>query len=106
MDLEAINEPSQPPGSDYKAEKEQKAYFAEHTRKQRVKTTLNYIFIAFIILTSLVAMVVICIRLIHLVLPPHLQWLTNDQIQGIDKIFFSGAIGGFLVNYFKKANGE
>jgi len=104
MDLGAINEPSLPIEGDQRAKKELTEFFSEHRRKERVKNTLNWIFIGFIIVTAFIAISVISIRLIHLVLPANKQWLTNDQVQGIDKLFFSGAIGGFLASYFKKSN--
>ncbi|MBP7557221.1 MAG: hypothetical protein KA821_13185 [Chitinophagaceae bacterium] len=52
----------------------------------------------------MVATVGIAIRLLHLILPESNKWLTDEQIQGIDKLFLSGAIGGLLTSYFKKSN--
>lgn len=103
MNLGAINEPSIPEG-DYKAQKEQREVFSDHRRKERVRNTLNWIFIGFISITGVIAVSVISIRLAHLVLPQKNQWLSNDQVQVIDKVFFSGAIGGFLATYYKKVN--
>ena len=92
------------PSEDYKAKQERDKYFGEHKRKERVKNVMNWVFISFIIIVSAVATYAICIRLIHLALSANQQWLTAEQVQSIDKLFFSGAIGGLLVGYFKKAN--
>jgi hypothetical protein len=101
--LDAIKELSHP-SEDSKAKQERDKYFGEHKRKERVKNVMNWVFIVFIIIVSVIATGIICIRLIHLALPAHIQWLTVEQQQGIDKLFFSGAIGGLLVSYFKKSN--
>lgn len=45
---------------------------------------------------------VLLIRVWHLVTPESLQWLGTEHIQEIDKIIFSGAIGGFVGSNFKK----
>lgn len=103
--LNAIRAEAAPPlGGDHTAQDELRAKFHDGKRKERVKNVMNWVFIGFIIVASMIAVSVIAIRLIHLVLPAKQQWLTVDQIQGIDKLFFSGAIGGFLVNYFKRTN--
>ena len=49
-------------------------------------------------------MLVFIIRIIHLVLPPYILWLDADQIQVIDKMLFSGVIGGLITKYFEKLN--
>jgi hypothetical protein len=90
--------------ADYKAKQERDKQFGEHKRKERVKNVMNWIFIGFVIMSSAIAIYVICIRLIHLALPSDKYWLTVEQLQGIDKLFFSGAIGGLLVGYFKKVS--
>jgi hypothetical protein len=104
INLGAISEPVLPIQTDRRAEEEKRANFSDLTRKERVKNVLNWVFIVFIIVASTIAVTVIAIRLVHLILPESNQWLTNEQIQGIDKLFFSGAIGGFIATYFKKSS--
>ncbi|MFT3676973.1 MAG: hypothetical protein QM781_13850 [Chitinophagaceae bacterium] len=102
--LRLITEPPSLPRNDRKARKELDAYFNEQLRKERLKNVINWLFIFFIITAAVVATLGIAIRLLHLILPESNKWLTDAQIQGIDKLFFSGAIGGLLTSYFKKSN--
>ena len=100
--LDSITEPLVLPAKDNKiARKELQNKYGE---LNRTKNVLNWVFIGFIIIASAIAIITISLRLGHLALPEKWQWLTSDQIQGIDKLFFSGAIGGFIGSYFKKAN--
>jgi hypothetical protein len=102
--LDAIRESAPPITGDDIAENERSALYADHRRKQRVKNVLNWVFIVFVVITSIIAISIVSVRLLHLALPAGRQWLTADQIQSIDKLFFSGAVGGFLVSYFKRAS--
>ena len=104
--LDTVQERIQPDFFDTIGKKELKSKYDELNRTERVKNVLNWVFILFIVIISSVAILTVAIRLMHLGLPPERQWLTVDQIQGIDKLFFSGAIGGLLVNYVKKVNGN
>jgi thiamine pyrophosphokinase len=101
MDLDSIKE-TNPPATDKKAEQELKVFFSEQNREENVKKAVNVVFVIFIILISTVGIVVIGSRLLHLILPLHNQWLSIEQLQSIDKLFFSGAIGGFIGNQFRK----
>lgn len=102
--LRYITEPPPLVHNDKRARKELDAYFNEQLRKERLKDVINWLFIFFIITAAVVATLGIAIRLLHLILPESNKWLTEEQIQGIDKLFFSGAIGGLLTSYFKKSN--
>lgn len=102
--LRFITEPPPVICNDKRARKELDAYFNEQLRKERLKNVINWLFIFFIITAAVVATVGIAIRLLYLILPEINKWLTDEQIQGIDKLFFSGAIGGLLTSYFKKSN--
>jgi hypothetical protein len=101
--LDAITEETNIP-EDPTSKKERDKYYGEHKRKERFKNVMNWVFICFIIIISIVATGTIGVRIVHLILPPDRQWMSAEQIQGIDKLFFSGAIGGILVSYFKKVN--
>jgi hypothetical protein len=100
--VNTVQESTEPCLNDVIAGKELKNKFGELNRAERVKNVLNWVFIIFIIIVSAIVIVTIAVRLLHLGLPLTRQWLTSEQIQGIDKLFFSGTIGGFLVNYVKK----
>ena len=83
---------------------EEKKLYGKERRKDKEQQALHYIFLVFVWAISIVGIATIGIRIAHLALPAKFQWLTIEQIQGIDKIFFSGAVGGFIVNYFKKTS--
>lgn len=105
QELDTIREPIQP-RNDTIAKKELQIKYGEFNRSERIKNVSNWVFIGFIIIASSIAIGTIAIRLLHFALPEKNQWLTVQQIQGIDKLFFSGAIGGFIGSYFKKANNQ
>lgn len=81
---------------------EQERLFSQNRRDESIKNALNRVFVWLIWAGFLGFFAVLMIRMAHLILPQHLQWLTPDQIQNIDKIIFSGAIGGFVGRYFKR----
>lgn len=47
-------------------------------------------------------LITFAIRLGHLILPAGMRWLSAEDLQGIDKIIFSGALGGFVGRFFDK----
>ncbi|MEJ8756376.1 hypothetical protein WG947_05185 [Pontibacter sp. H259] len=69
--------------------------------KTREHKSLSWIFVIFIWLVGVAFVLVVFCRLLHFVLPTGTLWLTKVQIQEIDKILFSGSIGGILVGYLK-----
>lgn len=48
------------------------------------------------------ALVIGVCRLIHLIAPSHLCWMTAAQIQSIDSILTSGLVGGLIGRYANK----
>jgi cobalamin biosynthesis protein CobD/CbiB len=88
------------------AQQELRKTWSKNRREESEKNILHYGILALIVCVSLVAIVAICCRLVHLILPDHIQWLTEMQVQSIDKLFFSSAIGGFVVNYLKKSGND
>lgn len=94
----------QPHPNDKIAVKELQKKYGEMNRSERTNNVLNWVFVVFLLIASSVAIGTIAVRLAHFALPEPLQWLTGEQIQGIDRLFFSGAIGGFIGSYFKNAN--
>jgi hypothetical protein len=101
--LNSIEEPKIISNDDL-AKQELKAQFGKTNRNEKTKKILHKIFLAFVYCVSIVGIIIVCIRLIHLVINKDFQWLSEEQIQSIDKLFFSGAIGGFIANYVKKAS--
>ncbi len=74
----------------------------QQKRDETSKNHLHYAFVCFIWVGFSLLALVFMIRVIHFILPSPFQWLDATQIQGIDKLIFSGAIGGFVGRYFKR----
>lgn len=104
--VNTVQELERPKNDDDISRKELKNKFGELNRAERVKNVFNWVFIIFIIIVSTIVIITVAVRLLHLGLPVSRQWLTVEQIQEIDKLFFSGTVGGLLGNYVKKINGQ
>jgi hypothetical protein len=104
--VNTVQEPLETNIDDTIARKELKNKFGELNRSERVKNVFNWAFIIFIIIVSAIVIITVAVRLLHLALPVHRHWLSAEQIQSIDKLFLSGTVGGLLVNYVKKINGQ
>lgn len=76
--------------------------YNDEKRKDGMKTAVHNVFLYFIKFAFGSFVVILGIRLLHLILPLHCHWLEADQIQGIDKLVFSGAIGGFIGRHLNK----
>jgi hypothetical protein len=96
MNIDLVKEISPLP-EDKKANREDKEFY----RSENLKDLLHRILLIFIAVAFSCLIVVFIIRLFHLVAPLCWHWLSEDQVQGVDKIFFSGAIGGILGGYLK-----
>lgn len=105
LDLQAISEAA-PPSNIYvgnSEELERQAIEGDHKRAQQKKWHLQRIVLIFYYIAFSLVILLIAPRVLHLVLPCDCQWLTDEQIQGIDKLLFSGAIGSFIGSYLKKS---
>lgn len=103
FDLNKIRE-SKPKTIDHQAQQEAEAIFNESKRKEGLKNAFHKIMISIVWVGFSMFLVVFIIRVLHFILPLHYQWLSNEQVQGIDKLLFSGALGGFLGKYFNRLN--
>lgn len=79
---------------------------------QREKTSLSWVFLTFVWVAGIAFVYVATTRILHFALPvdesykifgfiPFHTWLAKEQIQEIDKILFSGSVGGVLATYAK-----
>ncbi|MGV3630915.1 MAG: hypothetical protein ACO1O6_06905 [Bacteroidota bacterium] len=84
------------------AQQELRNQYEDKANKQDFKKALHIIGKIAVFGFAIIAGIVISIRLSHLCLPGKWQWLDKGQIENIDHLFFSGAIGGFIANYYKK----
>lgn len=106
VDLTDIAEPIGLNNNDQMAKNEDENLYKKNAdrRSDRFKTALHRCSIGLIYSVSIVGIIAICIRILHMVMPSDCQWLTVTQIQEIDKLFFSGAIGGFIASYMRRMN--
>lgn len=81
--------------------KDEMAEYAKSDAKRanREKNTFHYIKLIAIYVIAIAVGAIFLIRVAHFVLPTNCQWITNTNLQAIDKYFFSGAIGGALAKY-------
>ena len=70
-------------------------------RHDKLKGVFHWVVVWGIRVAFFIFLAVFLIRVLHLVLPTCNRWLTDDDIQGIDKLFFSGTIGGVIGRYIK-----
>jgi hypothetical protein len=96
MDIDLVTGPGQV-SEDKKSKTEDKEFY----RNEKLKDHLHKILTIFIYIAFSFLMLVFTVRLTHIVVPANWQWLMEDQVHSIDKIFFSGAIGSMLGGYFK-----
>ena len=79
---------------------------ADGRRNEATKATIHGLILILLRIAFYSACIVLVVRASHLVIPQCWSWLCEDQIQSIDKIFFSGALGGIIGRYanhvFKK----
>jgi len=87
-----IKEPS-PPSIDDKASKEVDYLFLENKRKNELLTVAHKITLVLLVITVAIIVIVGGLRLIHLILPDHCKWLTNEDIMKIDEFFIHGTFG-------------
>ena len=105
-DLSIIQEsaPSTNVPSDKKAELETKKYEGSVKRQEGMKNAIHQVFIVFVYIAFGIFVIVFMARVLHMIFPENWQWLSAEQVQEIDKLIFSGAIGGFIGRYFKRFN--
>lgn len=88
-------------GSDTLAKKEKKDLEGDAKRVEEFKEAFHKIFIWTVRILFGLGIAVVIVRIYHLLAPYSWQWLCETQISNLDKILFSGAIGGFVGKYFK-----
>lgn len=81
--------------------KEDSKLFEEENKREKNKHK-HRIFIGSLYLLWALAIIIVLIRFYHFMMPVTWYWLDADQIQALDKLVFSGAIGTLLGRYGKK----
>lgn len=90
--------------------KEQNALFgeADRRRNEEAKQTLHSAFIWLLRVAAFLFVIVLVVRGLHFIIPDSSSsgwihgWLTETQLQNIDKAFFSGALGALLTRHIKQ----
>lgn len=92
------------------AKAEGKDLFGDKERNEELKRVFHWAFLNLVRVAAVVFLTIFVIRALHFILPennsanaghrwpPH-GWLTDTQLQNLDKFFFSGALGAFAVKY-------
>lgn len=78
----------------------------EEHRKDKEKTAMHVAFVWLIRISAILVYSILIVRVWHFICPSQCRWLSNEEVQGIDKILFSGAIGGFLGRSMKSIRGD
>ena len=104
VDLSAIG--ADLPGSDEikpdsQSGKETKELFGDERRDEHIKHTLHGVFIYLIRVVGFCFIAIFVVRALHYVIPARWCWLSETQLQGIDKSFFSAVLGGLISKYTK-----
>ncbi len=99
-DLGLISAESDP--IDQVSQLENRYLFNARRREERLKVVIHYITMITILLVFIVVTVVFLIRVSHFIMPDDYKWLTDEQLQSVDKFFFSGALGGIMTRHVGK----
>lgn len=100
-ELDLIEESEVVTRNDESAKEEEEDLFQKNVKKRAdsKKRHMHNVFVVFIWIGLFVAVAVLFVRIYHLIMPIDSFWLSDDQIQQMDKVLFSGFIGGFLGKY-------
>jgi len=81
---------------------ESKKLFEEEERAGLLQQEFHNLLIYGIRISFAIVTVVLFIRIAHLVLPKKWMWLEADDLQSLDKFFFSGTLGGIISKNLNK----
>ena len=76
--------------------------FNAKKRQEALKVVIHYITKIAVIVIFIVLVIVFIIRVAHFIIPEEWHWLTDVQLQTLDKFFFSGALGGIMSKHMGK----
>jgi len=94
-------EPSQSPPRDKKAEKEQKLFAStDDERREALKRTVHSGILWAVRVAAFCVILLFVVRIWHMGAPDGWRWLKNEEVQQIDHLLFSGALGAFITKYF------
>lgn len=90
--------------------KEQQNLFGKEDRRRQeeAKQAIHAAFIWLLRAAAVLFILVLVIRVFHFIVPDTASkafihgWLSDEQLQNIDKAFFSGALGALLTRHIKQ----
>lgn len=103
MLLDSIRDDAPQAAGDALASTEEANLLNDRKRDNSLKQNLHRVFVGFLWVAAFSFFIVLIIRIYHLIAPGGWCWIDERGIQGIDKLIFSGTIGGFVGRYFKRA---
>ncbi len=76
----------------------------EEKQKGQITKVKHRLLVFSIYILWIIAVIILIIRLLHFITPEDakVNYLTDDQIQIIDRVLFSGAIGSWMTKYGQK----
>ena len=102
IDLGSISE--QVEESELRNTKEESEIFNEKNERSKNKHK-HYVFIISVYIIWGMAIAIVVLRAYHYISPICWRWLDVDQLQALDKLLFSGAVGTILGRYGKNLIG-
>lgn len=103
---ESLIQENQAISPDSRARELERELSEQHQRHQfAIRNAIHWIYLGFLALLGSVVFTAVIIRSIHLLTPQAWHWLTSEQTQSIDKVFFSGVAGALIAREVRKIFG-
>ena len=86
-------------GSDKIGKSEEKKFSRQEERTEELTEEFHRIFLRGLKYASYIIFVIFSVRVLHVIGPSWLTWLSESQINTIDHMLFSGTLGGLISHY-------
>lgn len=108
MDDFLIAEPDLPqrPRTDIDSTKESDFLSGDAKRGEQQKNAVHVMFLVLLWIVVVILVAALLTRAAHMVLPVSWQWLSNEQVQGLDKYLTSGLLGIIIGKFGDKLAGS
>lgn len=107
IDLDKIGSEIATPSAplpDKLAKQEAKEKFSgDAKRAEETKQALHCGMVYFIRIAAILVIIIFSVRMVYYVLPLRYQWLSDEQVKGMDDFLFHGILGGIVGMYLKKS---